>query len=324
MTYWVAPGLDRGRRSGVDQAHDRCRGRPGPPPGVRRVRQSAGPAVRRPRPGRTAGDAAPSQPAVVDHAGRFGMTAVPDFEALYRAEPDPWRVGSSFYEQRKLALVLGALSRPRYEHAWDPASRYRASGGPPGGPLPPGARHRRCRRGRQDHPADLRRPGQRASYGDWRCREVESAAAEGPFDLVVVSEFLYYLTDRDRAAALAGFEHVTGAGAELRGRALAAAPARRLAERGRGAGRDARDAARMWAGNPASGSRIPSSCSTVGTVRRTAGHDRLAPERRSLPIPLRSSWTPTTRGTRPRRPRCGRNSPASRRLRTGPDRPGPS
>ena len=142
------------------------------------------------------------------------MTVVPDFEALYRGEPDPWRVGSSFYEQRKLALVLGALSRPRYEHAWDPAS---------------GTGHlaarlaARCRSVlATDGAAEAVKITQQACagldnviVGKLALPEVETAAASGPFDLVVVSEFLYYLTDRDRAAALAGFEDLTGSGAEL-------------------------------------------------------------------------------------------------------------
>ena len=142
------------------------------------------------------------------------MTAVPDFEALYRGEPDPWRVGSSFYEQRKLALVLGALSRPGTSTPgirppvpgiWRPGWRPAAAGCSP--PTVP--------------PRPSRSPGRPAPA--WTTcivrrlalPEVESVAAEGPFDLVVVSEFLYYLTDRDRAAALVGFEHLTGAGAEL-------------------------------------------------------------------------------------------------------------
>jgi len=45
----------------------------------------------------------------------------PDFETLYRANHDPWRVGTSSYEQRKLDIVLACLSRPRYSLAWDPA-----------------------------------------------------------------------------------------------------------------------------------------------------------------------------------------------------------
>lgn len=49
------------------------------------------------------------------------MSQPPDFETLYRANHDPWRVGTSSYEQRKLDIVLACLSRPRYSLAWDPA-----------------------------------------------------------------------------------------------------------------------------------------------------------------------------------------------------------
>ncbi len=37
---------------------------------------------------------------------------VPDFEALYVRDPDPWQVGSSWYEQRKLSIVLASLPKP--------------------------------------------------------------------------------------------------------------------------------------------------------------------------------------------------------------------
>ena len=49
------------------------------------------------------------------------MTEIPDFDALYRAEPDPWSVRTSHDEQRKLSIILACLSRPRYEAAWDPS-----------------------------------------------------------------------------------------------------------------------------------------------------------------------------------------------------------
>ena len=58
------------------------------------------------------------------------MIKVPDFEALYRRDADPWRVASSFYEQRKLDLVLAVLepadvrarlgSRPAEPGIWPP------------------------------------------------------------------------------------------------------------------------------------------------------------------------------------------------------------
>lgn len=49
------------------------------------------------------------------------MVNVPDFDTLYRADPDPWQVTSSFYEQRKQAVLLASLTRPTYVSAWDPA-----------------------------------------------------------------------------------------------------------------------------------------------------------------------------------------------------------
>ena len=49
------------------------------------------------------------------------MVKIPDFDALYEADPDPFHVRSSFYEQRKLGLVLDCLTKPTYAAAWDPA-----------------------------------------------------------------------------------------------------------------------------------------------------------------------------------------------------------
>ncbi|MET1005759.1 MAG: SAM-dependent methyltransferase [Propionibacteriaceae bacterium] len=45
----------------------------------------------------------------------------PDFDALYGGDPDPWQVNTSFYEQRKLGVVLASLTAARYSLAWDPA-----------------------------------------------------------------------------------------------------------------------------------------------------------------------------------------------------------
>lgn len=43
----------------------------------------------------------------------------PDFDALYRFDPDPWEVGTSWYERRKIAVVLATLRREKYALAWD-------------------------------------------------------------------------------------------------------------------------------------------------------------------------------------------------------------
>ncbi len=150
---------------------------------------------------------APTPPAGPPVAG-------PDFDALYRSDADPWSVGSSFYEQRKLALVLAALARPRYRLGWDPACGT--------GHLT-AALAERC-----DRVIGTDASIEAVKVARTRCADrpqvaVEQLAAQDdpaavitePVDLVAISEFLYYLDEEDRATALA---HATAAcepGAEL-------------------------------------------------------------------------------------------------------------
>ena len=124
---------------------------------------------------------------------------VPDFEALYQGQPDPWEVGSSFYEQRKLDLVLAALSRPRFGRAWDPAC---------------GTGHLAARlASRCDSvlATDLVPTAVRLAEGvcaghdnvrlrQWAFPQDGDPEPATPFDLLVLSEFLYYLDADQRAA----------------------------------------------------------------------------------------------------------------------------
>lgn len=45
----------------------------------------------------------------------------PDFDAAYRADDDPFDVGSSWYEQRKIDITLASLTQQRYQRIWDTA-----------------------------------------------------------------------------------------------------------------------------------------------------------------------------------------------------------
>ncbi|WP_134322189.1 class I SAM-dependent methyltransferase [Cumulibacter soli] len=166
------------------------------------------------------------------------MTVSPDFDRLYVEETDPWSVGSSWYEQRKVAVVLAALAERRYTRALDPAcgtghlARALAD---------------RCddvvacdaseaavavardvcadasnmtldaRRLPYDEVSSLdsavgetgRSSEQKPAYqaitpsGDILRISQRSPAPRGPFDLIVLSEFLYYLSGDERAAAVA-------------------------------------------------------------------------------------------------------------------------
>lgn len=128
------------------------------------------------------------------------MVNVPDFDELYRSDPDPWQVASSFYERRKQAVLLACLTRPHYTAAWDPGCGT--------GELAAALTERadtvlatdasteairltagRCAGLPTVRTATLRQPG----------RPDLPADATG-FDLTVVAEFAYYLTAADRRA----------------------------------------------------------------------------------------------------------------------------
>lgn len=49
------------------------------------------------------------------------MTDPAYFEHLYRTDPDPWRLDGSPYEERKRALTLASLPSERYGRAFEPA-----------------------------------------------------------------------------------------------------------------------------------------------------------------------------------------------------------
>ena len=141
------------------------------------------------------------------------MVNVPDFDALYRVDSDPWRVQSSFYESRKLDLVLACLSRPTYAAAWDPASGV--------GELAARLAPRAGRVLASDASA------QAVHLTRHRCRSLSNVTVlqlalpqpppteAGAFDLIVLSEFFYYLGDEQRARALAAVQEVAADRAEL-------------------------------------------------------------------------------------------------------------
>ncbi len=138
----------------------------------------------------------------------------PDFDAMYAADPDPWQVGSSFYEGRKRELVLAALGRPTYTAAWDPscgtghlverlAARCADVLATDASPAAVDLTTRTCARrdnvtvARVAVPDD---PGLRPAAG---------------FDLVVVAEFLYYLDPLGRTATLGLVDELAAPGAEV-------------------------------------------------------------------------------------------------------------
>lgn len=123
------------------------------------------------------------------------------FEPLYAADPDPWGFTRRWYEERKRAVTLASLPEPRYRRAYEPGCSI--------GVLTE-ALATRCdlllatdvsaaalvAAGRRLAGTTGVRLEQWAVPGDW---------PGGRFDLVVLSEVLYYLDDDDlwRTAVLA-------------------------------------------------------------------------------------------------------------------------
>jgi SAM-dependent methyltransferase len=113
------------------------------------------------------------------------------FDDLYRRSDDPWRLREGWYERRKRSLTLALLPRPRYRNVFEPG----------------------CANG--ELTAELAKRCDALLAADLHARAVELArervagasnvrveqrtvprewpTQDGPFDLIVISEFAYYL-----------------------------------------------------------------------------------------------------------------------------------
>lgn len=120
---------------------------------------------------------------------------VPDFDAVYGADADPWEVDSSWYERRKLGVLLASLPRERYASAWEPGC------GP--GITTTALAGRASRLFATDSSqiaVDLARErcGALPQVSVQRST-VPDVPLHSPVELVVVAEFLYYVEDLQAA-----------------------------------------------------------------------------------------------------------------------------
>lgn len=121
------------------------------------------------------------------------------FDDIYAASPDPWRFTTSAYERAKYAATLEALPRPRYQRALevgcsigvftrDLAPRCDSLVALDPAPAALDAARERC----ADHP-----------HLGFVLGAVPETWPPGRFDLIVLSEVLYFLDSND-LARLAG------------------------------------------------------------------------------------------------------------------------
>ncbi|RZF24179.1 methyltransferase domain-containing protein [Paraburkholderia sp. UYCP14C] len=113
------------------------------------------------------------------------------FDDLYRHSDDPWRLREGWYERRKRSLTLALLPRPRYCNAFEP--------GCANGELT-AALATRCDallaadlHARAVELASERVAGASNVRVERRRVPREWPTERGPFDLIVISEFAYYL-----------------------------------------------------------------------------------------------------------------------------------
>jgi trans-aconitate methyltransferase len=123
-----------------------------------------------------------------------GQTLLPEyFDALYTADPDPWKFAASPYERDKYALTLEAMPKPRYCSALEVgcsigvltrslASRCDTLVAIDAAQTPLVDARRRC--------ADL--PGVRFEH-----MFVPEQWPSGDFELILLSEVVYYLSRHD-------------------------------------------------------------------------------------------------------------------------------
>ncbi|WP_067474322.1 class I SAM-dependent DNA methyltransferase [Actinomadura hibisca] len=117
------------------------------------------------------------------------------FDGMYEESADPWGFQSRWYEQRKYALTLAALPRRRYADAFEPGCSI--------GVLT-ALLAERCDRlfACDTSTAAVEQARRRAPGARVERRTMPQDWPDGRFDLIVLSELLYYFDDHDLATML--------------------------------------------------------------------------------------------------------------------------
>ncbi|GAB3460263.1 SAM-dependent methyltransferase [Streptomonospora sediminis] len=120
------------------------------------------------------------------------------FEGIYRGSADPWGLRASWYERRKRALTLASLPHERYKRAFEPGCAIGAL-----------TRDLAARCDELVAWEPIASPRQRAEYdlaGFDHVRVLQAGVPwqwpRGTFDLIVLSELLYYFDDADLHSVL--------------------------------------------------------------------------------------------------------------------------
>lgn len=133
------------------------------------------------------------------------------FTRMYECSPDPWDFRSRWYERRKRGLTLAALPEERYGSAFEPGCSI--------GLLTRGLADRCSWLISMDSAPGAVDQARRELSGLDHVRVVRGRVPEdwpeGIFDLVVLSEMLYYFDDTDLSRVLDHTRHSSAQGATV-------------------------------------------------------------------------------------------------------------
>jgi SAM-dependent methyltransferase len=133
------------------------------------------------------------------------------FDDMWATGPDPWDHAGRFYEQRKYSLTAGMLGRERYGSVFEPGC---ATGILTAALGPRAERYLATDR----HPRAVEVTRARVAASSHVRVQQAAIPAQWPserFDLLVLSEVLYYLTEDDVRTCLGRAAASTAPGAEL-------------------------------------------------------------------------------------------------------------
>jgi len=146
-----------------------------------------------------------------DGSSSPGATTDAYFEAMWSLGDDPWEHGTRWYEARKYGLTVAALPRPTYSRGFEPG----CGAGFLTTRLAPRVQHlvamERSVRGAE---ATRRRCASMPNV-EIRVGQIPTSWPGGTFDLIVLSEVLYYLDDASFDEVLARTADSLQAGGHL-------------------------------------------------------------------------------------------------------------
>lgn len=123
------------------------------------------------------------------------MTQPEYFEDLYESSSDPWSLAERAYERRKYDVTIASLPRPRYRRAFEAGCSI--------GMLT-ALLVTRCDDVIATDPvaSPLVEAGRRAPDATFVQGAIPHDWPEGTFDLIVLSELMYYLSPQDRQSTI--------------------------------------------------------------------------------------------------------------------------